>query len=267
MIDLDFLTEQVKRLAFEIGAFLREQRQDFHADRVEQKRSHDYVSYVDKESERRIVARLHELLPEAGFMAEEGSGAKVSEKYWWVVDPLDGTTNFIHDNAPYCVSIALMDGSEVLIGVVYECCRDELFWANKNSHAFLNGREIRVSDVKTLDQSLVLFGLPYDAEAYREFVVDLLRRLYGNTCSLRGLGSAAAELCYVACGRYDAYVEGFIYPWDVAAGAIILKQAGGMITDNSGGTSWCSGKEVVATNGHVHSELLAVVKCSADKFL
>ncbi|MCM1311896.1 MAG: inositol monophosphatase [Bacteroides sp.] len=267
MIDLNMLTEQVKQLALEIGAFLRNQRRNFQAEKVVQKRSHDYVSYVDKESERRIVERLHELLPEAGFVAEEGSGIKKAEKYWWVVDPLDGTTNFIHDNAPYCVSIALMDETEVLLGVVYECCRDELFWANKESHAFLNGHEIKVSDVNTLDQSLVLLGLPYDAEAYREFVTDMVRRLYGNTCSLRGLGSAAAELCYVACGRYDAYVEGFIYPWDVAAGSIILRQAGGKITDNDGGAAWTTGKEVVATNGHVHSELLLVVKDCADKFL
>lgn len=131
----------------------------------------------------------------------------------------------------------------------------------------MNGRKIDVSNVNTLDQSLVLLGLPYDAEAYRAFVTDMVRKLYGNTCSLRGLGSAAAELCYVACGRFDAYVEGFIYPWDVAAGAIILKQAGGMITDNSGGMKWMTGQEVVATNGHIHAELLDVVKCCAENFL
>lgn len=267
MIDLEYLTEQVKLLALETGAFLREQRRDFRTEKVEQKHSHDYVSYVDKESERRIIERLHGLLPEAGFVAEEGGGTKTSEKYWWVVDPLDGTTNFIHDNAPYCVSIALRDESEILIGVVYECCRNELFWANKNSSAFMNGQVIKVSDVHTVDQSLVLLGLPYNTVGYMDFLTDMIRKLYGKTCSLRVLGSAASELCYVACGRYESFVEGFICPWDVAAGALILKQAGGMVTDFSGGEEWGTGREVMATNGCIHSELLEAVKDSACRFL
>ena len=160
-IDLEHLTEAVKAVAREAGGFLRSERKSFDRGRVEQKAAHDYVSYVDKASERMIVARLHDLLPEAGFITEEGTGAFGGEEFCWLVDPLDGTSNYIHDNAPYCVSIALRDRKEVLLGVVYECCRDELFWACKDGKAYLNGEEIHVSRVsELLIDNMVLFFLP-----------------------------------------------------------------------------------------------------------
>ena len=152
---------EVRALVLETGGFLREECRNFRRDRVEKKGAHDYVSYVDKESERRLVARLHELLPQAGFITEEGSASYASEQYCWVVDPLDGTTNFIHGNAPYCVSIGLRDDKELLLGVVYEVCRDECFWAWKGSPARLNGMEIRVSPVATLDDAFIQLGFPY----------------------------------------------------------------------------------------------------------
>lgn len=267
IMDIEFLTDEVKKLAVETGVFIREQRSVFCADRVETKRSHDYVSYVDKEAEKRIVERLSSLLPEAGFIAEEGSAScSQSHEYVWVVDPLDGTTNFIHDNAPYCVSIALRSSSgETLLGIVYECNTKELFWAHHKSAAYLNDKQISVSSVDTLDQSLCILGLPYNADYYRPFVAELTSLLYGNTCSLRNLGSAAIELCYVACGRFDVYIEGCLSPWDVAAGLLILKQAGGKATDFSNGTLFKDGKEVVATNEKVHDELLAVVEKARNK--
>lgn len=145
MIDLALLTDKVRKLAIETGAFIRNERKKFLRERVEKKHAHDYVSYVDKESEKRIVAFLAELLPEAGFIAEEGSATLTDEPYCWLVDPLDGTTNFIHDNAPYCVSIALRNKEELLLGVVYEICRDECYWTYKGAPSFLNGEVIYVS--------------------------------------------------------------------------------------------------------------------------
>lgn len=259
MLDLKQITEEVRRLAIETGAFLREERKNFHRERVLEKNSHDYVSYVDKESERRIVKRLKELVPEAGFIAEEGSGSLTNEPYCWLVDPLDGTTNFIHDNAPYCVSIALRSKEELLIGVVYEVCRDECFWAWKGSKAYLNGTEIHVSSIQTLNESFIELGFPYDADSYREFVTGLIRQLYGNVCGLRLQGSAAAELCYIAAGRFEARLEGLLGPWDIAAGALILMQAGGKITDYKGGDEFYSGKQVLATNGKIHDDLLKII--------
>lgn len=259
MLDLEQITVEVRQLAIETGAFLREERKNFHRELVQEKQSHDYVSYVDKESESRIVRQLKKILPEAGFIAEEGSGSHTDEEYCWVVDPLDGTTNYIHDNAPYCVSIALRNKEELLVGVVYEVCRNECFWAWKGSKAYCNGAEIHVSSIRSLNESFIELGFPYDAESYREFVTGLIRQLYGKVGGLRLQGSAAAELCYIAAGRFEARLEGMLGPWDVAAGALILMQAGGKVTDYKGGDEFYSGKQVLATNGKIHHYLLKII--------
>lgn len=259
-MDLDFLTEEVKKLARQTGEFLKKERLSFDRSRVEQKAAHDYVSYVDKTSEKHIVERLHELLPEAGFIAEEGSGSLEEQEYCWVVDPLDGTSNYIHDCMPYCVSIALRNREEILLGVVYECGREELFWANKDSRAYLNGKEIYVSDQSVLDQSFIELGFPYKAENYRSFALGLIQDLYGHVGGLRLMGAAAAEICYIAAGRFEARVEAFIGPWDIAAGYIILKQAGGKMTGFDGNPDCLGAKEVFASNGKVHEDLLKVLQ-------
>ena len=258
-MDLKQLTEEVKALALEAGAFLSHERKSFQIDKVEKKAAHDYVSYVDKESEKLIVKRLKELLPQAGFITEEGTGIQRGEELCWVVDPLDGTTNFIHNNAPYCVSIALRNTQEMLLGVVYECCRNEMFWAYKGSKAYLNDTEIHVSSVNELDDSFIELGFPYNAEKFRPFVLSLIEQLYGHVAGLRLMGSAASELCYIAAGRFEARVEGLLGPWDIAAGALILQQAGGKITDFTGGENYFSGKQVLATNGKIHKEMLKMI--------
>ena len=147
MLDLEQLTADVCRIATAAGHFLKEERKNFRRESVIEKCTHDYVSYVDKESERRLVTELSALLPEAGFIAEEGSATYNDEPYCWVIDPLDGTTNYIHDNAPYCVSIALRSRDELLLGVVYEVCRDECFYAWKGGKAWLNGAPLHISDI------------------------------------------------------------------------------------------------------------------------
>lgn len=260
MLDLKSLTEQVREIALQAGAFLRQERIGFDRNRVEKKSAHDYVSYVDKESERRIVAQLTALLPEAGFIAEEGSGTLADETYCWLVDPLDGTTNFIHNNAPYCVSIALRNREELLIGVVYEVCRDELYWTYKGAPAYLNDREIHVSATSELDEAFIALGFPYNAQAYKPMAEHIVRECYGRVGGLRLQGAAAAELCYVAAGRFEARIEGWLGPWDIAAGTLILQNAGGKVTDFSGGNDFYSGREVLATNGLLHNELLKTIR-------
>lgn len=264
MINLEIITEKVRELAVKTGAFLREERTSFDRDRVEEKNSHDYVSYVDKESERRIVARLSEILPEAGFIAEEGSGYHGEEEYCWVVDPLDGTTNYIHNTAPYCVSIALRNKKELLAGVVYEVCRNECYWAWKGSKAYLNGEEIHVSDVCNMDTAFIALGFPYNYKEYKPMALRLVQELYGNVGGLRLQGAAAAEICYIAAGRFEARIESNLGPWDIAAGTLILMQAGGKVSDFEGGDTFYSGHQVLATNGKLHNELLKVVKQRVD---
>lgn len=166
MDDLRILTGKVCDVARTAGRFLKEERKSFRREAVEEKHAHDYVSYVDKESEKRIVAALGALLPEAGFIVEEGSAVYRDEPYCWVVDPLDGTTNYIHGNAPYCVSIALRNKHELLLGVVYDPCLDECFYAWKGGGAYLNGQSLQVSSVRSMEASFVVTELPYNSEQY-----------------------------------------------------------------------------------------------------
>lgn len=260
MLNLENLCTEVQQIARQAGAFLREERCKFDRARVEEKSAHNYVSYVDKESEKWLIGRLSALLPEAGFIAEEGSGSLTDETYCWLVDPLDGTSNYIHDLAPYCVSIALRNKEELLLGVVYEVCRDECFYAWKGSKAYLDGQEIHVSDVSTLDKAFIALGFPYNSDAYRPVALRLVDRLYGFAGGTRLMGAAAAEICYIAAGRFDARIEAWLGPWDIAAGALILMQAGGKVTDFNGGNNWQSGNEVLASNGKMHKILLEQIK-------
>ncbi len=260
MVDLRHLVEAVKEIAVDIGHFLKGERAKFDRSAVQEKGPHDYVSYVDKASEERLVSRLSALLPEAGFITEEKTTRQYAqEAYCWVIDPLDGTTNFIHDMAPYCVSIALRDSHEILLGVVYEVCRNECYWAYKGGGAYMNDTPIHVSEIAAMDQAQILLGFPYDSKRFRPIVLRAIAQMYGVVGAERLLGSAAAELCYVAAGRAEGRIEGLLGPWDVAAGTLILSEAGGITTDFSGGNTYLDGREVIASNGLIHEHLLRIV--------
>lgn len=259
--NLKDITEAMKTVAKEAGVFIRNERVNFNLDKVEVKGAHDYVSYVDKEAERLIVERLKEILPEAGFITEEGTVSDAEKKdLIWVVDPLDGTSNFVHGMAPYCVCIGLRNINEVLAGVVYEVVADEMFWSYKGAKAYMNDKEIQVGKAQTVNEAFVCIGYPYDAAKWKPVVKTLVDALYGNCISLRNLGSAQAEICYTACGRFDMYIESYVKAWDVTAGSIILQNAGGRISDYVGGKEWESGKHVLATNGLIHDEMISIIK-------
>ena len=280
--DLEKYTLAVCEIARQAGAYIREERRKFSLDSVERKHAHDYVSYVDKGSERLIVSALRELLPEAGFITEEGTAEEVksdevkSERLLWVVDPLDGTTNFIHQYAPYAVSIALLQGKTVLIGVVYEICADECFYAWKGGGAWLCGmrnvecgtrseecgvrsERLHVSSQKMQD-ALLCLQFPYNSDAYKPVMKRLIDRLYGHVGSIRACGSAAMALCQVAAGRLDGYAEQYIGQWDYMAGSLIVMEAGGTVTDYSGSLDFTQGNSVVATNGVIQQDFLTVIK-------
>ena len=280
--DLEKYTLAVCEIARQAGAYIREERRKFSLDSVERKHAHDYVSYVDKGSERLIVSALRELLPEAGFITEEGTAEEVksdevkSERLLWVVDPLDGTTNFIHQYAPYAVSIALLQGKTVLIGVVYEICADECFYAWKGGGAWLCGmrnvecgtrseecgvrsERLHVSSQKMQD-ALLCLQFPYNSDAYKPVMKRLIDRLYGHVGSIRACGSAAMALCQVAAGRLDGYAEQYIGQWDYMAGSLIVMEAGGTVTDYSGSQNFTQGNSVVATNGVIQQDFLSVIK-------
>lgn len=252
MLDLKQLTADVCRIATEAGHFLKEERKGFRREQVVEKHAHDYVSYVDKESEKRLVGALSALLPEAGFITEEGSAIYQNEPYCWVIDPLDGTTNYIHDEAPYCVCIALRNRTELLLGVVYEVCRNECFYAWKGGGAFMNGEKIHVSDVTDIHDAFVFTELPYNYQQYKQTALHLIDKLYGVVGAIRMNGSAAAAICYIAAGRFDAWAEAFLGKWDYSAAALIVQEAGGRVTDFYGNEHFIEGHHIIATNGHLH---------------
>lgn len=259
MEQLERLTHEVCQVARRAGEYIAAERRAFSDDCVERKHAHDYVSYVDKGSEKLIVEALHDLLPEAGFVTEEGSATYHDEQYWWVVDPLDGTTNFIHRFPPYCVSIALCRGHEIQLGVVYEVNTGECYYAWKGGGAWLDGQRLHVAD-HAINDALLCLQLPYDSDAYCPVAKHLLDVFYGHAASIRMIGSAAMALCYVAAGRLDGYVEKYIGQWDYMAGALIVQEAGGRVTDYNGMADFTQGNSVVATNGVIHQDMLDAVK-------
>ena len=263
MLNLEQITRLVCQVARKTRAYIRKERASFSVEKVERKHAHDYVSYVDKGSETFIVSKLREIVPEAGFITEEGSAGHTDEQYVWVVDPLDGTTNFIHGFAPYAVSIALCKGREIVVGVVYEIVSDECFYAWQGGGAWVNEKPLHVGKSE-INDALLCLQLPYNNDAYKPVIKQLIDHFYGDVGSIRMIGSAAIALCYVAAGRLDAYAERYIGQWDYMAGALIVKEAGGRVTNYDGEDYFMEGDSVVATNGVVHQALQDAVRAVQD---
>ncbi|MCB9185453.1 MAG: inositol monophosphatase [Flavobacteriales bacterium] len=258
--ELESLTKKVEQTAKNAGKFILAERLKFSTNQVEVKGHNDFVSYVDKGAEALIVAELKEILPIAGFITEEGTKKRDENPLKWVIDPLDGTTNFIHGVPCFAVSIALLLEKEPLVGVVYEINQEEMFSAWKNGGAYLNGLPMAVSRVATVKDSLLGTGFPYYDYHLMERYLELFRHLMQHSHGLRRPGSAATDLAYTAAGRFDGFYEYSLSPWDVAAGILLVQEAGGVVTDFSGGSDAIFTKEIVAANGLVHAELLALVR-------
>jgi len=257
---LEKLTHEVIRVAKQAGDFIRQERKNFDSDRIEYKGLNDLVSYVDKTAEEIIVTELEKALSEAGFVTEEKTTTKIGERYNWIIDPLDGTTNFIHGVPSFSVSIALKECDELVLGVVYEINLDECFYAWKDAPAYLNGKEIKVSNNPIVGGSLIATGFPYyDFEkqpAYMALFTELMKSCHG----LRRLGSAAVDLAYTACGRFEAFYEYNLNPWDIAAGIVIVRQAGGHVANFNGGDEVLNSRQLLATNGKITGEMLEIIQ-------
>lgn len=259
-MNLEHITSEVSKLAVEVGAFIRQERKTFSLDKVEYKGGKsDLVSYVDKESERMIVTGLKKLIPDAGFITEEETTEQETKEYTWIIDPLDGTTNFVHGIPNYCVSIGLMQDGEIVSGVVYEVSNDECFYAWKNGGAYMNEKQIHVSPATDFGDIVLATGFPfYNFEKLDEYM-RILNQLMKHTQGLRRMGSAAADMAYVACGRYGGYFEYNLNSYDIAAGVILVKEAGGTVTDFKGGNDFLFGREMAAGGG-VHTDLMETIK-------
>lgn len=261
-MNLKEIEKGVIDVCIEVGQFIRHEGANFDHARIEQKDGfNNLVSYVDKEAERRLVAVFKKLLPEAGFITEEGTVAQsVDNEYNWIIDPLDGTTNFLHGLPIYAISVGLTYKNKVILGVIYHIVRQECFHAIEGGPAYCNGQVITVSKVATLQSSLLATGFPYYHFEKREVYLDIIKDYLEKSHGVRRLGSAAIDLAYVACGRLEGFFEYNLNPWDVAAGIFLVERAGGKVSDFKGGDNVLFGRELCAANGLIHEEMLEVIK-------
>jgi len=258
-MDYQNLCFQVQEIARKTGLFILEEGNKITVSDIEFKGITSLVTYVDKTAETRIVSALKKLIPESGFVAEEGTADSNNEKFTWIIDPLDGTTNFIHGISPFSVSIGLRENDKMVLGVVYEVKSDEMFYAWKGSAAYLNGKEIKVSTNSKPQNALIATGFPYyDFDRVDDYIAAM-KHMMKTTRGLRRLGSAAIDLAYVAAGRFDAFFEHALHAWDVAAGVFIIQQAGGKVTDFNAGENWLFGGELIAASGNYFDEFYKVI--------
>ncbi len=258
MIDLEKLCNEVKELALSTGQYLKQEQAVLRKGDIELKGTRNYVTYIDKEAESKLVEGLSKLLPEAGFLTEEETVKFEPRKYTWIIDPLDGTTNYVHGDLPFSVSIALMKAKEIILGVVYDPVAGQMYSATGTGKSFMNDSPIGVSRHSTLVNGYIGFGIPYSLDERGEKILSNAMKQF-RKCSFRIRGSAALEICYVAAGVSDTYFHSGLSPWDVAAGAFILQCAGGRCTDFSGGDNYIFNKELVASNGIIHQEIMDTI--------
>lgn len=260
MIDLQQMCSAVQQCVLETAEMIRIERKQFTMKTGVQVKGHsNFVTYIDKLSEEKLVKGLSELLPEAGFIAEEGTSNKKGEVYNWLIDPIDGTTNFIHGLSPYAISIALMRNKSVVLGVVYEISHGEMFYAWEGSKAYFNGEEIKVSENAEHQEALIATGFPYYDMGKLEPFMNSMKEIMDKTSGVRRLGSAAMDICYVACGQFEAFWEYGLHPWDVAAGALILKQAGGKVCDFNGNDGFIFNGQIIASNANYFNKFYEIV--------
>ncbi len=231
---------------------------------VWEKGIHDLVTAADLEVQAFIVEQLQRAFPAYGFLAEEGEGQQAfetsGESCRWIIDPIDGTTNFTHGMPPYAVSIALQCGEEIVVGVVYDVARQELFTASRGEGLYVNGVRRQVSKRKALHECLIATGFPYREFSYVDTYLEVLKTFMHRTQGVRRPGAASIDLAYLASGRVDGFFEAGLSAWDVAAGICLIQEGGGMVSDFHGGNQYLFGRQIVASNGLIHDEMLTIVE-------
>lgn len=254
---MDERMDAVRRTIRSAGSFLIERFGREVAGGVEEKRANDFVTEIDRESERIIADALLESFPGIGVFAEEGGAAGSADRFW-IIDPLDGTTNFIHRYPVFAVSIALYEEGRTTLGAVYDPARDELFEAVRGGGALCNGARIRVSNKSSLSESLLGTGFPFSVPQHVDPYLAAFKDLFLKCRGMRRAGSAALDLCHVAAGRLDGFWELYLKPWDMAAGALVVEEAGGAVADFFGGGDYLSAGHIVAASRPLLSSIVEV---------
>lgn len=248
--------QQTQTLIREVGLYIQNESDRIRLKDIKSKALNSLVTYVDQEAERQLVAGLRDLLPHAGFLAEEGTvKTDATKNRRWIIDPLDGTTNFLHGVPAYAVSVALEIDGVLELGIIYDIPHDQLFFAQKGQGATKNGQAIQLSQNSSLADSLIATGFPYTTfehqDEYMQFFAHLMPRCRG----LRRLGSAAIDLAYTAEGIFHGFYESGLHPWDVAAGALIVREAGGRVTDYRGSPYFMKNQQILAASPSLHLQL------------
>ncbi len=256
---LEKLCYSTRQLVAEVGSFIKKQVGKVDDDKIETKSKNSLVSYVDKTAEQRLVSGLQARLDGAAFLTEEETIVASEGTYQWIIDPLDGTTNFLHELPIFSISIALRFENQIIMGIVYEVNKEECFYAYRGGGAWLNNEKISVSTNPVFEDALIATGFPYydfkDMDAY----FGVLRNFVERTRGIRRLGSAAVDLAYVACGRFDGYFEYSLNAWDVAAGIILVEEAGGKVSDFEGGPDYLFGKNIVVGSNATHQVMMETI--------
>jgi len=257
---LQSLQVELISLCTEVAAFIRSQLDSVQASDVEEKELNSLVSYVDKEAENKIVEKLSILTPEAGFITEEDTEDSADEEYVWIIDPLDGTTNFLKKIPHFSISIALKKDKHIIQGIVYEVMLDIAYTAIKGEGAFMNGRPIKVTGQDKMNHAVVVTGFPYKKDFDIDASLSMLKYCVINCRGVRRLGSAALDLAYVAAGKIDAYYENSLNIWDVAAGALLVEEAGGIMTDYEGTKNYLNRGSILASTPDLYENLSAAIQ-------
>jgi myo-inositol-1(or 4)-monophosphatase len=261
--DPPLLRDAAAALAREAGAIVREGYGVLHA--PEHKGRIDLVTEYDRRSETFLLGAIAARFPGHSVLAEEsGVHAAQAARVRWIVDPLDGTTNFAHNYPFFAVSIGVELDGELAAGAVYDPVRDELFAAARGEGATLNGSAIQVSAVRRVEDALLVTGFPYDVREHPERSVPLFEAFLTRAQGVRRDGSAALNLCYLAAGRFDGFWEGALSPWDMAAGVVLVREAGGIVTDFTGGPFGLERRQILGTNGRLHDEMQRIIAAAAQ---
>lgn len=244
------------KAAREAGRIINRASNDVGALSIQSKSINDFVSEVDHAAEATIIKILKDAYPDHGFLGEESGDTNKEAENIWIIDPLDGTTNFLHNFPQYCISIALQQSGVLTQAVIYDPVRNDLFTATKGRGAFLNDKRIRVSNRAKLQQSLIATGFPFRDFTHLDTYLDMLKDMIKKTTGIRRPGSAALDLAYVAAGWTDGFFEINLSPWDIAAGGLLVQEAGGIVGDFEGNESWLKTGNIVAANAKVFAQML-----------
>ncbi len=259
MMQLDVICRKAADGIRAIGQWQLAEQHKVRATDVELKDHNSLVSYVDRESERRLAEHLRRLWPGCGFLTEEETVDQRACDVRWIIDPLDGTTNYLHGLPCFAISVALQVADQLVAGIIYDPPHDELFVAWQGGGAWCNGRPIRVRANARLADALLATGFPYHDYTFMEHYLGVFRHFMHHTRGLRRWGAAAVDLAWTACGRYDGFFEYSLNPWDVAAGIVLVRAAGGVVTDFSGGDGALHGRQILAASPAIHAAMLEVI--------